>query len=88
MTNNASGYFTSTLTLIFITLKLTDIIDWSWWLVLGPVWIPFAFIVLVAAPIWLVYTVIQAKRESNRDKALVEEEYENMLSDLDTDEKH
>jgi len=29
----------SVLGLIFITLKLTDNIDWSWWWVLSPFWI-------------------------------------------------
>jgi hypothetical protein len=28
--------FLSVLTLIFITLKLTEFIDWSWWFVLAP----------------------------------------------------
>lgn len=28
------------ITLIFITLKLTKYIDWLWWLVLFPMWIP------------------------------------------------
>lgn len=27
------------LAIVFITLKLTDNIDWSWWLVLIPIWI-------------------------------------------------
>ena len=27
------------LALIFIALKLTDYIDWSWWWVLSPLWI-------------------------------------------------
>jgi len=31
--------FVSALTLVFITLKLTDIIAWSWWWVLSPLWI-------------------------------------------------
>ena len=31
--------FEDTLLLIFITLKLTRIIDWSWWWVLSPLWI-------------------------------------------------
>lgn len=26
--------------LIFMTLKLTDNIDWSWWWVTAPLWIP------------------------------------------------
>ena len=37
--------FTGALTLIFITLKLTNVIDWSWWWVLAPLWIPFALII-------------------------------------------
>lgn len=28
--------FLSVLTLIFIVLKLTDFIDWSWWFILAP----------------------------------------------------
>lgn len=30
--------FIDLLTLVFIILKLTGTIDWSWWLVLSPVW--------------------------------------------------
>ncbi len=29
---------------LFIGLKLADIIAWSWWLVLAPFWGPFALI--------------------------------------------
>lgn len=32
--------FGGLLALIFITLKLTDYIDWSWWWVLAPIWVP------------------------------------------------
>lgn len=32
--------FTGLLTIVFITLKLTGHIDWSWWWVLAPLWIP------------------------------------------------
>jgi hypothetical protein len=39
--------FSGLLTIVFITLKLTDYIDWSWWWVLSPLWIPFVVIVLV-----------------------------------------
>ena len=34
------GFF-GMLQLIFITLKLIDKIDWSWWWVLAPTWLPF-----------------------------------------------
>ena len=32
--------FSWALTLIFIVLKLTNVIAWSWWWVLSPIWIP------------------------------------------------
>lgn len=47
MANNSSGQsggvgFLGVLTIVFITLKLTHTIDWSWWWVLSPFWIPLA----------------------------------------------
>ena len=36
--------FGGLLALIFITLKLTDYIDWSWWWVFAPFWIPLGLI--------------------------------------------
>ena len=39
--------FLDILTIVFIVLKLTHYIDWSWWWVLSPIWIPLARIVLV-----------------------------------------
>lgn len=44
----SSGFpFLSILTLIFITLKLTGYINWSWWWVLAPMWIPLAIFIAV-----------------------------------------
>ena len=41
--------FTGLLVVVFITLKLTGFIAWSWWWVLSPVWISLllAFVLLV-----------------------------------------
>ena len=33
---------------VFIILKLTGNIDWSWWWVLSPLWIPIAIILIIA----------------------------------------
>jgi hypothetical protein len=41
--------FPQLLTLIFITLKLTGHISWSWWWVLAPVWAPVAVLLALAA---------------------------------------
>lgn len=34
--------FFGLLTIVFVTLKLTGFISWSWWIVLFPIFIPFA----------------------------------------------
>lgn len=52
---------TSGLTLLgiaFIVLKLTNYINWSWWWVLAPIWIPWLIaiiIVIMCIYIWFVY---------------------------------
>ena len=34
------------LTVTFVVLKLCKVIDWSWWWVLSPVWIPTILILI------------------------------------------
>ena len=41
-----SGLLTTLLTVLFVGLKLTNYIDWSWWWVLSPLWIPVAIVTL------------------------------------------
>jgi hypothetical protein len=43
--------FGGMLAILFIGLKLTGYIDWSWWWVLSPLWIPVAIILGVVAVI-------------------------------------
>jgi|TARA_Y100000310_G_C20431511_1_gene691698 hypothetical protein len=38
-TSNNGISFSGLLTILFIGLKLTGFIDWSWWWVLSPLWI-------------------------------------------------
>lgn len=50
--------FVGLLTIVFITLKLTDVIGWSWWWVLSPLWITavvvcILFAIYIAIEIWL-----------------------------------
>ena len=40
--------FPGLLAILFIGLKLTGVITWSWWWVLSPIWIPFAIILFLA----------------------------------------
>jgi len=46
------------LTLLFIGLKLTGFIDWSWWWVLSPLWLPLAIVAVVLLVIWLGLVVL------------------------------
>lgn len=41
------GFF-SLLTLIFVVMKLLEVITWSWWLVFSPLLIGFVLAVLLA----------------------------------------
>ncbi|TWP23504.1 hypothetical protein ETU10_07210 [Apibacter muscae] len=46
--NTSTGIgFPGTLTIVFITLKLTKVIDWSWWWVLAPLWGGVAIVLII-----------------------------------------
>lgn len=47
--NNTSGGigFFGLLTIAFIVLKLTKVINWSWWWVLSPIWIRIILIIII-----------------------------------------
>jgi hypothetical protein len=51
---------TGVLLILFIVLKLTNNIDWSWWWVLSPLWIPVGIVVVVAALSALILLVMEA----------------------------
>ena len=48
--------FTGLLTILFILLKLTGYIHWSWWWVLSPIWISIGLFVVIGIPLvlWVV----------------------------------
>lgn len=43
------------LTIIFVILKLTEHIDWSWWLVFAPMYVYIAAFIA-----WLIFTLFMA----------------------------
>ncbi len=54
--NSSSGIgFFGLLTIVFIVLKLTEVIAWSWWWVLSPLWIPISVVVVIATVFVLVF---------------------------------
>lgn len=61
MTQTVGGSaFTSLLLLLFIALKLTHQIDWSWGWVLSPLWIPIALVFAVFLIVLVVSVVLTA----------------------------
>jgi hypothetical protein len=54
----------SALTLTFIGLKLADKIDWSWWLVLSPMWIFAILIAIRLVTILCLYCLDKDYREA------------------------
>jgi hypothetical protein len=57
---------TTILLVVFVVLKLTNNIDWSWWWVLSPIWIPIAFIGVVALLIGLLMAMFGDKVNNDR----------------------
>ena len=53
--------FDGLLAIAFIVLKLCGVIDWSWWWVLAPIWIPFALIIVIM-PLVIIGVLIWAKK--------------------------
>lgn len=45
--------------LIFMTLKLTGYINWSWWWVTAPLWGGFALIIIVLLIVFLVSYILK-----------------------------
>ena len=54
VTNSGGIGFAGLLTIVFITLKLTGVLTWSWWWVLSPIWITF----LISLAIFLVALLV------------------------------
>jgi hypothetical protein len=52
-TSNGIGFGT-VLFLVFLVLKLTDNIDWSWWWVTSPLWIPLTLGIVVMGILGLI----------------------------------
>ena len=48
-TNSNGIGFGTLLAILFIGLKLTGYIDWSWWWVLSPIWIPLVIVLVIFA---------------------------------------
>ena len=54
--NSSDGLGIGTvLFLIFLVLKLTNYIDWSWWWITAPLWIPISIIGIIGLIVAILY---------------------------------
>lgn len=47
--------FISLVTVAFIVLRLTGVIDWSWWWVLAPIWVSLAIVAVIGIVGFLIF---------------------------------
>ena len=47
------------ITIIFVVLKLTGVIDWSWWWVLSPLLIPIGLLIVVLIVFGIISFIIK-----------------------------
>jgi hypothetical protein len=60
MQNKESGIgFVGLLTIVFIVLKLTEVIAWSWWWVLSPLWLPITVIIAFMVMISIIIIIFR-----------------------------
>ena len=52
--NQYAMKFCDVLLIVFVVLKLVGVINWSWWWVLAPFWIPFLLYIILKIIIILV----------------------------------
>ena len=57
VTVNFGGLFSTALAILFIALKLTGYINWSWFYVLMPIWIPIAIAMLIFIVVGIILLV-------------------------------
>ncbi len=67
MSKNSSGGIgiATVLFLIFLVLKLTKVITWSWWWVFSPLWISLG-VALVAFVLWALVLIVLNLRKGGR----------------------
>jgi membrane protein YdbS with pleckstrin-like domain len=83
-TASSSGIsFAGALTVLFIGLKITHYINWSWWWVLSPLWIGLAAVIIIACLIYAVAMIVAMvehykteKRREQRKKDLENKQQE------------
>lgn len=53
--------FLQLLTIVFVVLKLTKYIDWSWWWVLAPLWAPVVLVIAVMFILGIIGAIVDGR---------------------------
>ena len=72
--NNGIG-LTGILFIVFLVLKLTGNIDWSWWWVTSPLWIPIALFLSIVV---IIFTIFMFLLALGFDFTSVKDKFENI----------
>ena len=56
--SNRGLSFSSVLFLVFLVLKLTNVIDWSWWWVTSPLWIRIIIFFVFVGGMYAFYKIL------------------------------
>lgn len=54
--------FTGALTILFIGLKLCNVIQWSWWWVLSPIWISLSLLLFVFLILGMIFLISELSK--------------------------
>jgi hypothetical protein len=58
--------FGGILFIVFLILKLTNVIDWSWWWVTAPLWIPIAISIVIFIFIVIFQLIIIVRKRNKK----------------------
>ena len=61
-TSSSGLSFTGALTILFIGLKLCNVINWSWWWVLSPIWISLSLVFFILAIVLTVAIIAESSK--------------------------
>ena len=82
-TVNGGIGFTGLLTIVFIVLKLMNIIKWSWLWVLSPMWIELALI-FVGFGIYGTVVIIHSRKKEAERQRKIKENAEKMIKEWES----
>ena len=82
--------FLSLLFLVFLVLKLTNVIDWSLWWVTAPLWMPLACLAAVAiicTSVVFIVTTLRKKSVDNKRESKLQKRVKTILESQETYKK-